>query len=103
MLKRNALIFLTISAIITACSQLSSFEKHDLDAANVHLQLGQHYLAMNMLDIAKENLELALKEDSSNVPAHNTLAVLYNRIGQPENAKEEFEKALSYLTKILAY
>lgn len=93
--KSNLIIICALSAMVIACSSLSAFEKRDQDAANIHLQLGQHYLNMNMLDIAKENLELALKDDSSNVQAHNTLAVLYNRIGQYNNAREEFNTALN--------
>lgn len=94
LIKRHAIIICLLSAIVIACSRLSAFEKHDQDAANINLQLGQHYLNMNMLDIAKERLELALKEDASNIQAHNTLAVLYNRIGQYDNAREEFDTAL---------
>jgi type IV pilus assembly protein PilF len=94
LIKRNAFIISLLSAAVVACSSLSPFEKQDLDAANIHLQLGQHYFNMNMLDVAKENLELALKDDSSNIAAHNTLAVLYNRIGQKDKAKDEFARAL---------
>lgn len=90
--KRYVLLMSVLCSV--ACSQLSPFEKRDRDATNIHLQLGQHYLTMNMLDIAKENLEQALKDDSSNTLAHNTLAVLYNRIGEYDNARSEFEKAL---------
>ena len=43
---------------------------------------------MNKLELAKENLLLALKNNSSNAQAHNALAFLYEKINQSDNAKD---------------
>lgn len=77
---------------LVACSSASSTKSNNSD--DVHLQLGVRYLSMNKLELAKENLLLALKNNSDNTQAHNALAFLYEKLNQPDNAKEHYETAL---------
>ncbi len=79
-------------AMLVACSSASSIKRDN--AEDIHLQLGVRYLSMNKLELAKENLLLALNENSDNTPAHNALAFLYEKLNQPDKAKEHYETAL---------
>lgn len=64
------------------------------DSGDIHLQLGVRYLSMNKLELAKENLLLALKSNSGNAQAHNALAFLYEKLNQNDSAKQHYETAL---------
>jgi len=58
------------------------------------LQLGVRYMDLNKLEIAKENLQLALKKDRKNAQVHNAFAFLYEKLNDHDKAKEHYEKAL---------
>ncbi len=77
---------------LAACSLMDGAESDN--SGDVHLQLGVRYLSMNKLELAKENLLLALKEDSGNAQAHNALAFLYEKLNQFDQAKDHYETAL---------
>jgi len=62
---------LLVTALV-ACGSASSTKSNNSE--DVHLQLGVRYLSMNKLELAKENLLLALKNNSDNTQAHNALA-----------------------------
>jgi len=83
-------IFL-VTASLFACA--TPTEKKTADSADVYLQLGVRYLGMNKLEIAKENLEHALKIDSRNAQAHNALAYLYEKINVTAEARDHYETA----------
>jgi len=57
-------------------------------AAEVWVQLGQHYLELGKYEIAKEDLLKALKFDPKSVDAHTVLATLYDRVGDRTSAEE---------------
>jgi type IV pilus assembly protein PilF len=90
MINRFALV-LSVT-ILVACSSASSTKS--TNSEDVHLQLGVRYLSMNKLELARENLLLALKNNSNNAQAHNALAFLYEKLNQPDKAKEHYETAL---------
>jgi type IV pilus assembly protein PilF len=87
---RIALVLLVVT--LFACSSESEIKRDE--AANIHLQLGVRYLGMNKLELAQENLQLALKQNSNNTQAHNALAFLYEKLNQPDQAKAHYETAL---------
>jgi type IV pilus assembly protein PilF len=91
MINRLALVLLVTTLV--ACSSAGSTKNNNSD--DVHLQLGVRYLSMNKLELAKENLLLALKDNSSNAQAHNALAFLYEKLNQTDNAKDHYETALN--------
>jgi type IV pilus assembly protein PilF len=64
------------------------------DAARIHTELGQRYMANGDLQTALEKLNLALKFDPNYAPAHTVIAVLYERINQPANAELHYRKAV---------
>lgn len=64
------------------------------DAARIHTELGQHYLATGDLQTALEKLKLALKFDPDYAPAHTVIAVIYERIGNQVEAEANYRKAV---------
>lgn len=66
-----------------------------VDAARIHTELGQRYMANGDLQTAMEKLNLALKFDPDYAPAHTVIAVLYERINQPANAELHYRKAVT--------
>lgn len=64
------------------------------DAARVHTELGQHYLAGGDLQTALAKLQMALKFDPKYAPAHTVIAVIYERIGKLDQAEIHYRKAV---------
>jgi type IV pilus assembly protein PilF len=61
----------------------------------VHLQLGVRYMNLNKLEVAKENLQLALKKDPDNAQVHNAMAFLYEKLNEYDKAKDQYQTALN--------
>ncbi len=64
------------------------------DAARVHTDLGQHYLAQGDVQTALAKLQMALQFDSKYAPAHTVIALIYERIGKPDEAEMHYRKAV---------
>ncbi|MEP6899807.1 MAG: type IV pilus biogenesis/stability protein PilW [Rhodanobacter sp.] len=64
------------------------------EAARIHTELGQRYLASGDLQTALEKLTLALKFDPNYAPAHTVIAVLYERIHKLPEAELHYRRAL---------
>lgn len=64
------------------------------DAARIHTELGQRYLASGDLQTALEKLNLALKFDPNYAPAHTVIAVLYERIHKLPEAELHYRRAV---------
>lgn len=79
-------------ATLSGCGLFSSTKSDNID--DIHLQLGVRYLSMNKLELARENLLLALQNNSDNAQAHNALAYLYEKLNQYELAKQHYQSAL---------
>ncbi|MGH8159995.1 MAG: type IV pilus biogenesis/stability protein PilW [Rhodanobacter sp.] len=65
-----------------------------LDAARVHTELGQRYMANGDMQTALEKLNMALKFDPNYAPAHTVIAVLYERINNLPEAELHYRKAV---------
>ncbi|MDP2904051.1 MAG: type IV pilus biogenesis/stability protein PilW [Methylovulum sp.] len=78
-------------AVVVGCASWANKEEN---RADIYLQLGVRYLNMNRLEVAKENLERALKEEPNNIKAHNALAFLYEKIEKYPQARAHYEAAL---------
>jgi type IV pilus assembly protein PilF len=63
------------------------------ESAAIWVQLGQRYLEMGKLEIAKDDLLKALKFDPKSVDAHTVLATLYDRVGDRVNAEQHYRQA----------
>ncbi|HEV2538694.1 MAG TPA: type IV pilus biogenesis/stability protein PilW [Frateuria sp.] len=64
------------------------------DAARVHTELGQQYMANGDLQTAMEKLTKALQFDNDYAPAHTVMAVLDERINRPEDAEQHYRRAV---------
>jgi type IV pilus assembly protein PilF len=62
-------------------------------SAAIWVELGQHYLELGRYDIAKEDLQKALKFDPKSVDAHTVLATLYDRVNDRASAEENYRIA----------
>jgi type IV pilus assembly protein PilF len=65
------------------------------DAARIHTELGQHYLATGDLQTALSKVQIALKFDPNYAPAHTVLAYIYARIGKLAEAEQHYRKAVA--------
>jgi type IV pilus assembly protein PilF len=90
---KNRLTVFFLSVTLIACTTEGGSKKSD-NPADVHLQLGVRYLSLNKLEIAKENLQQALRLEPDNVQAHNALAFLYEKLHNVEEAHDQYEKAI---------
>lgn len=66
-----------------------------MEAARVHTELGQRYLASGDLQTALAKLTTALQFDSNYAPAHTVIAVVYERINQLPEAEVHYRKAVA--------
>ena len=62
-------------------------------AAEVNTRLGIGYLDRGQMELAMEKLQTALDHDSQHVPAHVTLAMIYERIGDERRARQHYRQA----------
>ncbi|WP_404540662.1 type IV pilus biogenesis/stability protein PilW [Dyella agri] len=77
-------------------SNLAKASKADQrqDAARVHTDLAQHYLASGDLENALAKLQLALKFDPDYAPAHTVIALVYEKINNQPEAELHYRKAV---------
>ena len=73
----------------------SSKADQAVDAARIHTELGQRYMANGDLETALEKLTKALQFDPNYAPAHTVIAVLYERINKLPEAEEHYRKAVA--------
>ena len=64
------------------------------NAAQFNVQLGVAYLRQGNLPLAKEKLDSAMAESPRDPAVHSAMALLYDRLDQPQRADEEFRAAL---------
>src|SRR5687768_12946710 len=64
------------------------------NAAALNAQLGMAYLRQGDLVVAKEKLERAERQNPRDANVHSALALLYERINQPEKVDEHYRAAV---------
>ncbi len=62
-------------------------------AAGTNVQLGQGYMEQGRLELAMEKLTRAIEIDPRSTSAHTVIAVLYERISDPVNARIHYKRA----------
>jgi type IV pilus assembly protein PilF len=65
------------------------------EAARIHTELGQRYLASGDLQTALAKLTTALQFDPNYAPAHTVIAVVYERINNLPEAEVHYRKAVA--------
>ena len=69
------------------------------DRARPFVQLGQKYMELGKLELAKDNLVKALSYDPKGVDAHTLLATLYDRVGDTAQALQHYREAALLMPK----
>jgi len=85
---------LLLAVVLTSCASSTDNGTKNDDSAGIYLQLGVRYMDLGKLEVAKENLELALKKDPDNTQVHNAFAFLYEKLNDYDQAKKHYELAL---------
>ena len=65
------------------------------DTAIIFLQLGERYLELNKLEMARENLQHALMFDDQNAQIYNSLAVLNEKLRIIDEAQVNYQQAFA--------
>jgi type IV pilus assembly protein PilF len=96
---QRLLIKLTIGfvvfALLVSCAALKDEELQKEESTSIYLQLGVRYMELGKLQIAKENLDIALKKAPDDSSVHNALAFLYEKLGNEPQASMHYKKALA--------
>jgi type IV pilus assembly protein PilF len=85
---------LLLAVVLISCASSTVKGTKNDDSASIYLQLGVRYMDLNKLEIAQENLQMALKKEPNNAQVHNALAFLYEKLNDNDKAKDQYEKAL---------
>lgn len=91
------LAIIAFCTLTSACALLPDFGGDGMsnsEKANLNLQMGVRYLEMNMLEVAREKLEIAYDLDSSNPETLNALAVYSERMKNDDAAVDYYESAI---------
>jgi type IV pilus assembly protein PilF len=95
--KIKRLIFLSVlGAGFLAGGYASAEEQTDArQRAQVHTDLGAAYFGSGQLGVALEELNVAIRADSSFAPAYNMLGLVYMTLRENDKAEENFRRSLS--------
>jgi type IV pilus assembly protein PilF len=87
---------LVLLAAMAACSGQQESGTADYEkAAEVNTRLGVAYMQQDDLNLAKEKIEKAIKQDPDSTMAHMAYGLLLQRLDEPEEAEKHFRKAIS--------
>src|SRR4030042_4357047 len=91
------LLFLAmLGASVLAGGYASAEEQAEArQRAQVHTDLGAAYFSAGQLGVALEELNLAIRADSSFAPAYNMLGLVYMTLRENDKAEENFRRSLS--------
>jgi type IV pilus assembly protein PilF len=93
---KTGLVAATLFLMLSGCAAVGDSGKNLSrdEKATLNLQMGVRYLDMGMLEVAKEKLDTAYELDSDNPEILNAMAVLYERIGQADNARIYYQNSM---------
>lgn len=84
-------------ALLAACYSTPKKSDDELrNAAETNTALGRQYMERGQNEVALEKLKRAVAYDKTYAPAHSMLAILYETIGDLEQAGEEYREAVKY-------
>lgn len=88
-----------LSLLVLAAGCTSTPEKSDSElrrAAETNTALGRQYMERGEYEIALEKLKRAIAYDKTYAPAHTMLAILYETIGELDEAGTEYRMAVQH-------
>jgi len=95
--NKSIATLLFISIFLTGCSGVGGVKSSK--ASNVNADLGIRYLQAGRLQLANEKLEKALKQDPNSLTANHYFAILQQRLGNTNKARQYFAKAVNIAPK----
>lgn len=92
---------LILILFLAACASSGSNDRKGASrqAAETNTSLGQAYMDRGQYEIALEKLKRAVAQDRTYAPAHTVLGLLYERIGEPDLAEDQYREALKHEPK----
>lgn len=91
----RTLFMVCLCALLLACAGSSVERKEDnFRIADTNMRLGVGYLQQGRVDDALEKLQKALKAVPDFPEAHSSIALVYERLNDKENAAHHYEQAL---------
>ncbi len=87
-------LFVLFGLLLSACTALNEDHLKESESANIYLQLGVRYMDLNKLEIAQQNLQIALKKDPKNPQVFNAFGFLYEKLQNNQQAKQHYQQAL---------
>jgi len=91
---RKIMILMLLAGLAACSGQQGSDSANYEKAAEVNTRLGIAYMQADDLNLAKEKMEKAIKQDPDSVIAHMAYGLLLQRLEEPEEAETHFRKAL---------
>jgi type IV pilus assembly protein PilF len=92
MLLYRLLVWSIALIYLVACSSPAQKSSNE-DTAIIFLQLGERYLELNKLEMARENLQHALMLDDQNAQIYNAFALLNEKLHKLNDAMANYQKA----------
>lgn len=95
--RKKALLIVGALVVVVGlpgCASHKEAEKKSADASTYNTQLGISYLRQGDINLAKDKLDRALKENPDNPEVHSARAMLFDRMNEPAQADAEFKTAL---------
>jgi type IV pilus assembly protein PilF len=97
-----SLLALTAPLVLAACHHnppayqppVRTYKKQPAQAAVANMQLALEYMRLDKLATARECIEKALKEDSSNPSVQETAGLVYERVNEMAKAEHAYETAI---------
>lgn len=90
----KTLLLIGLLSTLTACNQTKLNTSDKRKASGYHAQLGAGYLQSGRLELSKEHLERALKQNPRSVDAHHYYGLLRARLGNTPKADFHLQRAV---------
>jgi type IV pilus assembly protein PilF len=95
------LLILIPLLLVAACVSTTpeADKKSARNSAQTNTTLGQNYMDRGQYEIALEKLKKAIVYDKTYAPAYTVLGMLYDTLGETEEAGVEYKRAVQYAPK----
>lgn len=97
--KRGSWLFLTLISFLNGCHQTQVVSQETYTPSNKMVEnnmlRGIEYMKLGKYDIALERFNEALTVDPNYAEAHDAIAILYEQLGQSQQAQLHYEQAIT--------
>ncbi|MEE9343418.1 MAG: type IV pilus biogenesis/stability protein PilW [Gammaproteobacteria bacterium] len=92
-------LVMMLSIVLGSCAMAPTQSSKASKAAEINTALGIEYLKKDMLDSSMSKLKKAVSQNSRYAPAHEAMAILYEKLGETEKADSHYRRSLSIESK----